>query len=1460
MLKKGVQSMKKKIYRLLSLLLAAALVFGSSVHASVGIAPQAETTLACHDEFALAALTSTLQEPLGMQGFEGDYALNEPHDMVEIVVEFVTPSAVALRLMQEKNIVHGLRFARSAVSVEQQAQTAHATFAQQLGQITPAGIARASSTTAPEIFSAHYWLFNGLYMRVPAHMVEQIAVLPEVYAVFPHVLPSTLEPEQISGNLPAEPSSVAAIESPFFVNPDFMRPTRDAMDIDYIHRELGFTGEGVRVAVLDTGIYHNHPEFARFLDENGRVPGRGHPDNPEGNAHTGNHGTVVSGAAIAMAPNMELWHYRITLVAAPGGLTPIGAIEAAHRDAEDDGMPLVMNLSFGRNIIHPFTDFARPINNAILDGVVVVVAAGNSGEAGVGDPATLPLAIAVGNAVQTEGQDWIAPSSSRGPIEQTFHIKPDIVAHGTDVYTTNIGGGYIPVTGTSLSAPVISGIAALLMEAFPDDSPAQIKARMMNTARPLTDNSNGVFVVGAGFVQPLVALRSSTLVTVRHPVPMTENANTPFVDQTMASLSFGSTNSPAHHNKTGTISAYIHNTSAYSRSYTFTHQFTNNPGGQGQLIFSQQTVTVPAGETGTFAVTLNANSQQYGFYEGYVYVLYEDDSVAARLPFGYLSVSDHAVSIIPSTSLVSSSPSTFTVRNVGTEATGTLRVELSGANPEVFQLNNNAIGRNNIWLESIPAGSTATREFTLQMRRTITSSAVFSATIRVINETNGISQTLHVQGQDTSVLISVRIVGGTSLGGSSGSTFSGSSATLDLRPTVPPGQQFLRWAFCSPVTFLDDYNAYTSHIRVRVYRSTTITAIFENSVGYNTLTVNGGAGNGSFAAGENVTITSDVPSELGFVRWAFSTPVTFTDGDETTSTASFMMPAEPVTATAVLVDSPEDIAAARAARISAIFAVIEDLHNIALYTNASRNALENAIHNAIARVNAAATISAINAVALPTTDGLRRALFELFVNGVYHDRFPAGHHVSLTPGFVEMHHFLGWEFCSPVTFITGNASARIITIVMPAHDLTATAIFEPIPTFTLTVHGGTGSGAFIADLGVRLAPIVPEGQRFVRWEFSAPVTFLSGNANTMNAQIIMPAHDLTATAVIEPIPTTTVPTTTTTTTTVPTTTTASTTTTTSTATTTTTSTTQPTTTTTTTRPTTTTTTTTRPATTTTTTTRPATTTTTTTRPTTTTTTTTRPTTTTTTTTRPTTTTTTTTRPTTTTTTTTRPTTTTTTTTRPTTTTTTTTRPTTTTAPTPASVTIAGAATRNLIVGQTLQLSATVAPANAANRNVTWRSSNTAVATVNASGLITARAAGAVTITVTTQAGNRSASVTVNVTTPAPTSVTIPGAATRDLIIGDVLQLSANVAPAAANQSVSWTSSNTAVATVNANGQVTATGTGTATITAAAGNRSTQITVHVTSGRTYIFSTRWVSNFLNWLLFFLGFGWIWMWFF
>lgn len=134
------------------------------------------------------------------------------------------------------------------------------------------------------------------------------------------------------------------------------------------------------------------------------------------------------------------------------------------------------------------------------------------------------------------------------------------------------------------------------------------------------------------------------------------------------------------------------------------------------------------------------------------------------------------------------------------------------------------------------------------------------------------------------------------------------------------------------------------------------------------------------------------------------------------------------------------------------------------------------------------------------------------------------------------------------------------------------------------------------------------------------------------------------------------------------------------------------------------------------------------------------------------------------------------------------------------------------LGSTQQLNATIAPANATNQNLTWTSSNTAVATVNASGLVSAVSAGTTTITVKTVDGNKTATSAITVAAIPVASVSV-SPTTASLYAGNTQQFSATIAPAnATNKTVTWSSSNTAVATVNSSGLVTAVSAGTANIT------------------------------------------------
>ncbi len=157
---------------------------------------------------------------------------------------------------------------------------------------------------------------------------------------------------------------------------------------------------------------------------------------------------------------------------------------------------------------------------------------------------------------------------------------------------------------------------------------------------------------------------------------------------------------------------------------------------------------------------------------------------------------------------------------------------------------------------------------------------------------------------------------------------------------------------------------------------------------------------------------------------------------------------------------------------------------------------------------------------------------------------------------------------------------------------------------------------------------------------------------------------------------------------------------------------------------------------------------------------------------------------------------------------------------------------NLTISDSEQLTATITPSNAYDKSITWTSSDPTVASVNENGVVTAVSAGSAVITVTTADGNKTAFCTVTVAEPtiSVTGVTL-NKNSMSLNTGCSEQLTATITPSNADdKSVTWTSSDPAVATVDINGNVTAVSAGSAviTVTTADGNKTASCTVTVIS--------------------------------
>ena len=289
----------------------------------------------------------------------------------------------------------------------------------------------------------------------------------------------------------------------------------------------GVGGQGVKIAVLDSGIDYTHerlggpgtnaayrlaygtgpdsPENKQRNAElfpNGRiiegydflgedfthtaasVPGDAVPDDNPIDALR--HGTMVADAILSVAPQAQLLAYKVCT--SNTGTCPsfavLQALEAAV-EAEAD----IVNLSLGGTYLSSYYDTrTKAMENVFGLGLLPVVAAGNEGFVPyiAGPGGTTPNAISVGSTGSPKGTSYntMATYSSRGVGENNL-LKPDITApSGLSLAAVGTGNGMMTnVEGTSFSAPLIAGTAALVKERCPTCSPFALKAILMNNAR-----------------------------------------------------------------------------------------------------------------------------------------------------------------------------------------------------------------------------------------------------------------------------------------------------------------------------------------------------------------------------------------------------------------------------------------------------------------------------------------------------------------------------------------------------------------------------------------------------------------------------------------------------------------------------------------------------------------------------------------------------------------------------------------------------------------------------------------------------------------------------------------------------------------------------------------------------------------------------------------------------------------
>ena len=257
-------------------------------------------------------------------------------------------------------------------------------------------------------------------------------------------------------------------------------------------------GEDITIAIVDTGVNGLHKEFEGKMvpgyDANNNVPLTGYEnsDTNTGSSSYG-HGTHVAGIAAASGNNSlgiagVAWNCKIMPVKVYDPVITATAPMYARAItwAADNGAN-VINMSFGGHLYIQVLQDA--ISYALENNVTVVGSMGNSHIYLLEYPSGFPGVIAVGSI---DGRDEVSSFSTRGD-----HMS--VTAPGSQIYSTFVDGEYAYKGGTSMSAPFVSGVCALILSAHPGLTPEEVKSQLETTA---TDLGTAGFDPDTGWGKP----------------------------------------------------------------------------------------------------------------------------------------------------------------------------------------------------------------------------------------------------------------------------------------------------------------------------------------------------------------------------------------------------------------------------------------------------------------------------------------------------------------------------------------------------------------------------------------------------------------------------------------------------------------------------------------------------------------------------------------------------------------------------------------------------------------------------------------------------------------------------------------------------------------------------------------------------------------------------------------------
>ncbi|MEV4877904.1 S8 family peptidase [Streptomyces cyaneofuscatus] len=259
----------------------------------------------------------------------------------------------------------------------------------------------------------------------------------------------------------------------------------------------GYTGKGVKIAVLDTGVDGTHPDLkgkivaAKNFSTSGDLKDRiGHGTHVASIA--AGSGAKQGGKFKGVAPDAKLLAGKVL---GDDGYGDDSGILAGMEWAVAQGADIV-NLSLG-GMDTPEVDALEAAVNKLsaTKGVLFAIAAGNegSGAGTVGSPGSADAALTVG---AVDVKDKLAGFSSRGPRVGDGAVKPDVTAPGVDITAASAPGseiaqevgespaGYLTISGTSMATPHVAGAAALLKQQHPEWTYTQLKSVLASSTKP----------------------------------------------------------------------------------------------------------------------------------------------------------------------------------------------------------------------------------------------------------------------------------------------------------------------------------------------------------------------------------------------------------------------------------------------------------------------------------------------------------------------------------------------------------------------------------------------------------------------------------------------------------------------------------------------------------------------------------------------------------------------------------------------------------------------------------------------------------------------------------------------------------------------------------------------------------------------------------------------------------------